>query len=204
MERLAVALKRTARFSVFDILSTEDRGSFNQDPTRYFDGIPRSVVECGVLVLNESSLLEKARLTKRIVELWKCGEVTLETHVRGHVPIPSKPNRCTAVVSSSSYPPALPKLIRRNSIEITIHGIATAESFAVDLFWDCIARFSDITLPKDYYDELVEIAGQEADHFMSWVNRLEALNCPFGSLPMHDGLWKAAEQTSGTIASFSQ
>jgi hypothetical protein len=35
-------------------------------------------------------------------------------------------------------------MLRKLSIEVTIHGIANAESYAIDLFWDLIARYTHL------------------------------------------------------------
>ena len=102
----------------------------------------------------------------------------------------------------------------KTSLEYTIHGIANAESYAIDLFWDLIARFysynitkhaksngnqaSPRFLPVSFFDDMVFIATQEADHFLLWKQRLEeGYNCPFGSLHAHNGLWQSATLTSG-------
>jgi len=36
-------------------------------------------------------------------------------------------------------------MLRKISIEVTIHGIANAESYAIDLFWDLIARYTHLS-----------------------------------------------------------
>ena len=104
----------------------------------------------------------------------------------------------------------------KTSLEYTIHGIANAESYAIDLFWDLIARFYSYKiaakgaktsvnlpaaqyLPVSFFDDMVFIATQEADHFLLWKNRLEAgYSCPFGSLHAHNGLWQSATLTAGS------
>jgi hypothetical protein len=35
-------------------------------------------------------------------------------------------------------------MLRKLYIEVTIHGIANAESYAIDLFWDLIARYTHL------------------------------------------------------------
>jgi uncharacterized ferritin-like protein (DUF455 family) len=95
--------------------------------------------------------------------------------------------------------------LNKNSIELTIHGIAHAESWAMDLFWDTIGRYvSNInfeseakTMPIEFYDDMVHIVGQEADHCAAWMARLNQYGCPYGSLPTYDGLLEAANKTQG-------
>lgn len=39
---------------------------------------------------------------------------------------------------------AIKSMIKRNTIECTIHAIANAESYAIELFWDLIVRYTKI------------------------------------------------------------
>ena len=81
------------------------------------------------------------------------------------------------------------------SVEYSIHGIANAESYAIDLFWDIIARYTHYKLLLSFYQDMLYIVDQEADHFLAWYYRLLELGMPFGSLPCHAGLWQSAEDT---------
>ena len=60
------------------------------------------------------------------------------------------------------------------------------------LTWQIHARFMKMKLPKEFYDDWVRVAGEEADHFYSWANRLTELGTQYGGMPGHDGLWDAA------------
>jgi uncharacterized ferritin-like protein (DUF455 family) len=82
-----------------------------------------------------------------------------------------------------------------------LHGICHAESYAVDLFLDLLARFGnkDSDLPKEFYDDFMEVCLQEAKHFTVWQQRLCELGVEYGSLPAHDGLWRAAYETRGDL-----
>ena len=42
----------------------------------------------------------------------------------------------------------LKSMYKKNTIECTIHAIANAESYAVDLFWDLIARYTTTNADK--------------------------------------------------------
>ena len=141
---------------------------------------------------------------------------------RNSVTIPSEPARPFhhSTDTSNIINSVAKKAIKncKTSLEYTIHGIANAESYAIDLFWDLIARFYsyNITkyaksncisnqqtqaryLPVSFFDDMVFIATQEADHFLLWKHRLEeGYNCPFGSLHAHNGLWQSATLTSGS------
>lgn len=43
------------------------------------------------------------------------------------------------------------------------------------------------------------IVEQEAQHFLSWYDRLHELNCPFGIFPFSQGLWQSAYATRHNI-----
>lgn len=106
----------------------------------------------------------------------------------------------------------LKSMYKKNTIECTVHAIANAESYAVDLFWDLIARYTNtsvpsadgltatrVTLPRAFYDNMTYIANQEAEHFLSWYHRLEEMGYPFGTFPLSKGLWQSAGDTSGKL-----
>ncbi len=145
--------------------------------------------EAAINVLNEGDILQKAKLTFYYVDNWKNGIIKeISNSSADRLRVPDSPRR----PDSTSIPTSKPKSMSRNAIEISVHGIAHAESYAIDLFWDCIARFVHYDMPREFYDDLVHIAGQEASHFMSWFERLERFGCPYGSLATHDGLWRSA------------
>lgn len=66
--------------------------------------------------------------------------------------------------------------------------------------WDIIARFSQEqikgeSLPKEFFDDFVQVAADEAKHFSLISNRLLELGSYFGALPIHKGLWESATIT---------
>jgi uncharacterized ferritin-like protein (DUF455 family) len=80
-----------------------------------------------------------------------------------------------------------------------LHALAHIELNAIDLACDIIARFSDVALPRAFYDDWVTVADEEAKHFGLLCDRLTAYDAAYGDLPAHDGLWMAAEQTAGDL-----
>jgi uncharacterized ferritin-like protein (DUF455 family) len=89
--------------------------------------------------------------------------------------------------------------MRKSGIEFTVHGIANAELYAVDLFWDIIIRFIQYAkdFPREFFDDIISIVEQEAHHFLAWKNRLDDYGYPFGYFPFQEGLWQSAMETSG-------
>jgi uncharacterized ferritin-like protein (DUF455 family) len=77
-----------------------------------------------------------------------------------------------------------------------LHALAHIELNATDLAWDIIARFTREELPRDFYDDWVSVAAEEAEHHRLVAARLAELGAAYGDLPAHDGLWEAAEATA--------
>uniref|UniRef100_A0A383VR75 DUF455-domain-containing protein n=1 Tax=Tetradesmus obliquus TaxID=3088 RepID=A0A383VR75_TETOB len=76
------------------------------------------------------------------------------------------------------------------------------ESWAVDLSWDIIARFGSdpsYQLPREFFDDFVQVAAEECSHFCSLAERLEAIGSHYGALPAHDGLWESASATAHSL-----
>jgi uncharacterized ferritin-like protein (DUF455 family) len=77
-----------------------------------------------------------------------------------------------------------------------LHALAHIELNAIDLAWDIIARFTDLALPRAFYDDWVIVAAEEAKHHALVAARLTELGAGYGDLPAHDGLWEAAQVTA--------
>jgi len=83
-----------------------------------------------------------------------------------------------------------------------VHSLAHIESWAVDLSWDIIARWSSpkYNMPEEFYGDFAQIADDEARHFEMLYGRLEELNSHYGAVPVHDSLWESAEETFHSLA----
>jgi uncharacterized ferritin-like protein (DUF455 family) len=86
-----------------------------------------------------------------------------------------------------------------NGRRAILHAVAHIELNAVDLHWDIIARFSHVRLPTGFFDDWVRAADEESKHFNLVADVLDALECPYGSLPAHAGMWRAAEDTADDL-----
>jgi uncharacterized ferritin-like protein (DUF455 family) len=80
-----------------------------------------------------------------------------------------------------------------------LHALAHIELNAIDLAWDVIARFASAERQREFYDDWVGVAAEEAEHFALLADRLAALGSAYGELPAHDGLWEAAAETSDDL-----
>jgi len=97
----------------------------------------------------------------------------------------------------------LPKDVRKRKLgseegrAALIHSLAHIELTAINLAWDTIYRYRD--MPKEYYDDWVQCAQEEASHFMMLRDRLKEMGYDYGSFTAHNELWKMAVTTSGDL-----
>jgi len=155
-----------------------------------------SLCEAAVEVLTTADPARKTALTLEHARRWQAGEIT----EIGRAAPPDRPAR-------PHKPEILPpnKMPRRgtgaDAGKIALfHALAHIEFNAIDLGWDIIARFADPALPKAFYDDWVQVAKDEAEHFEALEHLLNRLGSHYGALPAHDGLWQAAEKTAASLA----
>jgi uncharacterized ferritin-like protein (DUF455 family) len=71
-----------------------------------------------------------------------------------------------------------------------IHAIAHIEFNAINLALDAMYRFQ--SMPEEYYKDWMQVAFEEAQHFMMLRKRLQDLGCEYGDFDAHNGLWEMA------------
>ena len=76
-----------------------------------------------------------------------------------------------------------------------LHALAHIEHVAIDLAFDLVGR-SGAGFPRAFCDEWMRVAADEAMHFAILDRRLRQLGSGYGALPVHGGLWEAAEATA--------
>lgn len=135
---------------------------------------------------------EKAQLTRQMAAAWRAGRLRLDDP-QPPAPIeqPGRPARLRLV-----HPRELPKR-RPTSLEgraILYHALVHIEFNAIDLGWDAVYRFRG--MPRDYYDDWVRIADEEAYHFTLLRDHLRTLGYDYGDFPGHNGLWEMAKKTA--------
>ncbi|KAG5849068.1 uncharacterized protein HI_0077 [Anguilla anguilla] len=141
---------------------------------------------------------EKVALTQEVLQRWNSGKITDV----GQAMPPAQPSR------KDSLTVLEPGKIKRGkggtlaSRIALLHSLANIEQWAIDLSWDIIARFSSVTLssgeplPRQFFSDFVKVAGDEAKHYHLLEKRITELGSFFGSLPVHNGLWQSATDTS--------
>tara|TARA_R110002110_G_scaffold166602_2_gene367310 strand:- start:66282 stop:67115 length:834 start_codon:yes stop_codon:yes gene_type:complete len=75
-----------------------------------------------------------------------------------------------------------------------IHAVCHIEFNAINLALDAICRFSG--LPEKYYVDWLKVAAEEAYHFSLLRQHLINNQYDYGYFPVHNGLWKMAEETA--------
>lgn len=80
-----------------------------------------------------------------------------------------------------------------------IHALAHIEFVAIDLAFDMIGRFG-AQFPPEFTDDWMRVGAEEAMHFVLLDRRLRAMDCFYGALPAHDGLWDSAKSTAHDVS----
>ncbi|HVA13855.1 MAG TPA: ferritin-like domain-containing protein [Stellaceae bacterium] len=154
---------------------------------------PLCLAEAACAVLNAPAPTEKIALSHRFAAAWREGAI----HEIGAAQPPDRPARPARPALHD--PRDMPRRRGAGSLANRIallHAVAHIELNAIDLAWDLIARFAALDLPRDFFDDWVAVADQEATHHALVAGRLTALGASYGDLPAHDGLWQAAQATA--------
>ncbi len=140
-----------------------------------------------------SSPEDKVRASLEAAAAWRAGELTIPPQAPPPKPIaePGRPPRPRLVP---------PRHVPRRDIGSAegfaafLHALAHIEFNAINLAWDAVYRFRG--LPREYYDDWVRVAEEEALHFKMLKDHLEEIGYEYGAFDAHDGLWQAAVETA--------
>ncbi|WP_455755870.1 ferritin-like domain-containing protein [Sulfurimonas sp.] len=80
---------------------------------------------------------------------------------------------------------------------VLLHAIAHIEYSAIDLALDAAYRFSN--MPKQYYDDWLEVADDEVRHFKMLEKLLTELGASYGDIEVHNALFEASQRTQTLI-----
>lgn len=132
----------------------------------------------------------------RLSEVWNARFVDLVADVVliPNQVIPGQPQRPELV------PPMQVKKRAMNTSEgraILIHALAHIEFNAINLALDAIWRFAG--MPREYYEDWLKVAAEEAYHFSLLNAHLESLGYAYGDFPAHNSLWEMAARTQDDI-----
>lgn len=161
--------------------------------------MPETLAASAVDVLTTASALEKAAKSRRHAAAWFAGRAAGTAMPIGSAQPPLRPSR-----------PERPELLAPRDVprrrpgtphgqKALLHAVAHIELNAIDLHWDIVARFTDLSLPLDFYDDWVRTADEEAKHFNLLHDCLVARGGFYGEMPAHAEMWRAAEDTAGDL-----
>ena len=140
-----------------------------------------------------NSAEDKVALTFEAAKAWRAGELTI-----GNAVPPLRPARPAKPESAS--PSDMPKRSTGPKGRVAlVHALVHIELNAIDLAWDIIARFADQNLPKDFFDDWVDVAVEEAEHYRDLAARLIELGATYGDMPAHGSLWESCVITADDL-----
>lgn len=152
-----------------------------------------NLFEAALEVLATPGIVEKPAAAHAMAAAFANGELGILDNAPPPAPIrmPGRPARPLLV-----HPRDLP---RRGFGNIEgraafIHAVAHIEFNAIDLACDAIYRFRG--LPPEYYADWVQVADDEARHFVILRQRLIEFGHDYGDFDAHNGLWEMAEKTA--------
>lgn len=80
---------------------------------------------------------------------------------------------------------------------IFLHALAHIEYSAIDLALDSAYRYR--RLPAQFYEDWLNVAADEARHFLMLQGLLKELGADYGSLTVHTGIHDAMARSSGSL-----
>lgn len=142
-----------------------------------------------ILTSNPYKKIEKFYI---FYEKYKKGEIKIENNYSPkNFDKPSYENYCRVV-----DPKDVPKRGKFDTDEgraILLHAIAHIEYNAIDLALDAAYRF--LNMPKNFYDDWLEVAEDECRHFLMIDNLLKELGYKYSDFPVHAGLFEAGKKS---------
>jgi uncharacterized ferritin-like protein (DUF455 family) len=142
------------------------------------------------LLANEPD--EKVRLTHQLFAAWREGAFSV---VGGEspqpVPVPGRP-ASPELVMPRDLPQRKPVTLEGRAI--LFHALTHIEFNAINLGLDAAYRFRD--MPREFYDDWLRVADEEATHFCLLRDHLRTLGYDYGDFPAHNGLWEMAQKTA--------
>lgn len=142
--------------------------------------------------LDEASADRKVEQTHQLYKAWQAGELTLDVDSRVE-PIgePGRPVH-PLLVKPRDLPQRKPNTLEGRAI--LFHALTHIEFNAINLALDAVYRFRG--LPSDYYGDWLQVADEEASHFVLLRNHLRTLGYDYGDFAGHNGLWEMAQKTA--------
>jgi uncharacterized ferritin-like protein (DUF455 family) len=144
-------------------------------------------------VLETADPQAKVALTAEAAAAWRRGDLPI-----GQATPPARPARPErpALLAPREMPKRSTGPKGRTPL---VHALAHIELNAIDLAWDVVARFG-AGMPRAFFDDWVDVALEEAEHYAALAAHLHTMNVTYGDLPAHDGLWDVAMRCADDLA----
>ena len=133
----------------------------------------------------------KLMLARRVARDWRLGRIGWAFDQA----MPDRPAPGPAAELRATRVPSRGKAGSLASRIAILHSVAHIEYVAIDLAFDLVGRFG-AEFPREFADDWLRVGAEEAMHFAILDRRLRALGSSYGTLPVHGGLWEAAEATA--------
>ncbi|WP_455220703.1 ferritin-like domain-containing protein [Kaarinaea lacus] len=138
---------------------------------------------------------DKVAETHRIVKRWGEGHLAIVScESPESINTPGRPDKPILV-----HPRELPRrsFHSADGRAALLHAITHIEFNAINLALDAVYRFRDC--PRDYYNDWLKVADEEATHFVLLRERLQELGFGYGDFDAHNGLWDMALRTAHDV-----
>ncbi len=133
----------------------------------------------------EHNPLQKCLLTDQLVDDWQSQKLQrTDDGCIEDIDVPGRPDFPLLV-----NPRQVPRrsLASEQGKKILLHSFAHIEFNAINLALDAAYRFRN--MPDDYVTDWLQVASEEARHFLLVNDYLEELQASYGSFEAHNGLW---------------
>jgi len=138
----------------------------------------------------------KIKLFNDFYKKYKTKNITYESQDKvKEFEIPSYSSICKTVPPQDV--PKRKNLTTKNGQIVLLHAIAHIEYSAIDLALDATYRFRE--LPKEYYDDWLEVADDEIRHFLMLETLLKELGSFYGDIEVHNALFEASQKTQTLV-----
>ena len=107
------------------------------------------------------------------------------------IPVPGRPPQ-PVLVQPRELPQRKPTTVEGRAM--LFHALSHIEFNAINLALDAVYRFRD--MPAEFYSDWLQVADEEASHFVMLRDHLRGLGCDYGEYPAHNGLWEMALKTA--------
>ena len=139
---------------------------------------------------------DKVRAARKVARDWRLGRLDF-AFPQAMPDRPAWPHEL-----DHRHPTQMPKRGRGGSLRAQIalwHALAHIKFVAIDLALDMAGRFGSGE-GAEFVTDFLAVAADEAMHFALLARKLASLGSDYGALPVHDGLWQAADDTRHDVA----